>query len=213
MRPETFFILAIFGFSFLFGSIPFGYLISRFFNKGDLRKQGSGNTGATNVTRVLGFWPAGALTFLLDALKGTFSVFLVSSPLGLRVAEWFFDLSGFSSPLWVVWTTGFFAVLGHCYSPWLFCKGGKGVATGFGVLLFLSPCAALVGLVAFAFTFLQNRMGSLASLMGLWATVVTHCALYPINHHLFAGLALVLLILFRHESNIDALLAGTEKTL
>lgn len=203
-------IAIILGFSFLMGSIPFGLIVSRFFSKNDIRNSGSGNIGATNVTRVLGFWPAGALTFLCDVLKGALPVLLVS-PVGFQVWVLTLGLDHQTPASALSWTAAFCAVLGHCYSPWLFFKGGKGVATGFGALLVLSPLAALIGLLGFVLTFLQNRIGSLSSLMGLLVATGAQFALYPLQPDWLAGAAMVFLILLRHEKNLTALLEGREK--
>ena len=134
--------------AFLMGSIPFGLLVARIFKVKDLTSQGSGNIGATNVSRVLGFWPAGALTFALDLLKGILPV-LALLPMGSQIWLGTFGLPETDFSATAIWSAGLFAVLGHCYSPWLHFKGGKGVATGFGVLVVLSPLAGLAGILAF----------------------------------------------------------------
>lgn len=206
--------LVILVLSFLAGSIPFGLLMARVFGAGDLRAQGSGNIGATNVSRVIGFWPAGFLTFLLDALKGSAAILLAG--------QW-------SEPLWegwldfpaqhwelgdlpLVWTSGLFAVLGHCFSPWLKFKGGKGVATAFGVIGVLSPWAALAGGAGFLLVFLATRLGSLSSLVGLLLVAVAHGVLpsSEAGPHLWSGALILFVILIRHEKNLDALLDGRE---
>jgi glycerol-3-phosphate acyltransferase PlsY len=204
--------------SFLLGSIPFGLLMARTFNVKDLQNKGSGNIGATNVSRVAGFWPAGALTFLLDVLKGSLPVVILSLP---AVQGWW---SGWWESLGhpgieisenTIWLAGFSAVLGHCFSPWVRFKGGKGVATGFGAILILSPWAGLAGILAFAFTFLKTRIGSLSSITGLIVVAVAHLVIH--DHHaygsnLWIGAAILFLILVRHESNLDSLLAGQERS-
>lgn len=199
----------VFGLSFLIGSIPFGLLIARAFKVQDLREKGSGNIGATNVSRVVGFWPAGFMTFALDVGKGALCVFL-TSPLALRgwgelLRNSHLDLSPFQ-----IWATGFFVVLGHCYSPWLKFNGGKGVATGFGALMVLAPISALAGLIGFILVFLQSRIASLASISGLLIAAVSYLVLNPFGPQIWAGAAMIFIILLRHESNIDALLEGRE---
>ena len=196
-------------FAFLLGSIPFGLIVARLFKVKDLTERGSGNIGATNVSRVLGFWPAGALTFALDLLKGALPVLAVL-PEGSRLWMGAFGLPETELSEAVRWAVGLFAVLGHCYSPWLHFKGGKGVATGFGAVLVLSPLSGLAGLVAFGVTFLSTRIGSLSSLSGLIVASVCHLVFEPIGAHLWAGALLVFVILIRHEVNIDALLDHRE---
>jgi len=196
--------------AFLMGSIPFGLLVARIFKVKDLTSQGSGNIGATNVSRVLGFWPAGALTFALDLLKGILPV-LALLPMGSQIWLGTFGLPETDFSATAIWSAGLFAVLGHCYSPWLHFKGGKGVATGFGVLVVLSPLAGLAGILAFGITFLSKRIGSLASLAGLIVASVFHVVFEPGGAHLIPGALLVFLILIRHEANIDALLDQRER--
>lgn len=203
--------------AFLIGSIPFGLLIARAFHVRDLTRKGSGNIGATNVSRVVGFWPAGFLTFVLDVGKGAVPLLVLAftglyGSLASRLGGLPTDATPSGSPLWIIWTAGLFTVLGHCYSPWLQFRGGKGVATGFGVLLVLSPVSALAGIAAFALSFLGTRIGSLSSLAGLSMTVVAYLALNRVGVHAWAGAAIVLVILGRHRANIQALLEGTEKS-
>jgi len=103
--------------SFLFGSIPFGMFIARSFGVGDIRAEGSGNIGATNVARVAGFWPAGFLTLFLDVLKGL----LVIVPVKLN----WLGLDHFQPSQELLWSIGLAAVIGHCFTPWLKFQGGK----------------------------------------------------------------------------------------
>jgi glycerol-3-phosphate acyltransferase PlsY len=203
---------------FLLGSVPFGLLMARAFSVGDLQKRGSGNIGATNVSRVIGFWPAGALTFVLDMLKGAVPVFLVTFP--STQAWWTSWWEGLGHPgveitTNVIWMVGLSAILGHCFSPWVKFKGGKGVATGFGVILILSPWAALGGILMFAFTFFKTKMGSLASISGLGAVAMVYLVMH--DHHDYGsynwiGVAILFLILIRHEPNLDRLLQGQESS-
>ncbi|MGK5082288.1 glycerol-3-phosphate acyltransferase [Bdellovibrionota bacterium FG-1] len=197
---------------FLLGSIPFGFLVARVFHVSNLTVRGSGNIGATNVSRVLGFWPAGFLTLLMDVAKGAVPLWLVQREwIQQGLIQWSGSPeSAFNSV--EVWFGAFFAVLGHCYSPWLRFRGGKGVATGFGVLLILSPISAAFGIMGFGIAFLKSRMGSLASISGLAVAAVAHLVLEPMDAHLWAGAALILVILIRHEGNLDAILQDREKT-
>src|SRR5215472_17253543 len=126
--------LGLIALAYLFGSIPFGLILSKLLGARDVRKSGSGNIGATNVARVAR--PvAGILTLLLDVAKGTLAVWL-----GER-------FSGHSAAILML--AGIAALLGHCYPLWLKFKGGKGVATALGVFLVLSPWAALSALAFF----------------------------------------------------------------
>ena len=191
----------------ILGSIPFGVIVARIYKIDDLQSRGSGNIGATNVSRVLGFWPAGAIVFSLDLFKGALPILLVKAGVASRYGYTAADVS--EAALWLI---GFCAVAGHCFSPWVGFKGGKGVATGIGVLLALSPWAGLAGILAFGLTFYEKRTGSLASLAGLMIAAATHLVLYPPGAYLWFGGLIVWLIVIRHEKNIDALLQNRENS-
>ena len=186
--------------SYLLGSIPFGVILAKLFGGADVRKSGSGNIGATNVARVAG--PiAGALTLLLDAAKGWLAVWLAGRVMrgeaGLLVAA------------------GFFALLGHCFPPWLRFRGGKGVATAAGVFAALCPEAMVAALILFALIVWFWRYVSLASLAAaaaipllvyfLWAP---HFA--PPDIVTFGSLAIAALVIFQHRGNIGRLARGEE---
>lgn len=188
--------------AFLLGSIPFGFLISKLYGVGNLREQGSGNIGATNVTRVLGFWPAGFLTFFLDALKGV----LLILPFQFHwVPEALFPSS---NPL--LWSVGLLAVIGHCFSPWLNFKGGKGVATTFGVIFALAPFSGLVGGAVFGLTYYATRIGAAGSLLGLLAAISVYRLFYPFDTSMLIFALMVLVTIYRHESNLDGLLSDAK---
>lgn len=198
-------------FAFLLGSVPFGLLVGRVFHAGDVRKQGSGNIGATNVTRVAGL-RAGLTVFVLDLIKGAIPAFLGGfEPLWTLMEK----APQLAAPLHAgtaaAWAGGLFAVLGHCFSPWLKLKGGKGVATGFGAILVLAPIPALVGFVMAFLIFLNRRMVSISCIGGIAVAAVTCVLLGPVEPSLFFGAVMIAVILFRHEENIDALLEGRER--
>lgn len=182
--------------SFLIGSIPFGYLIGRFFYRTDLRKSGSGNIGAMNALRTLGKGGAIAV-LLLDAAKGFLPVFVLAG-YSLRLAS-------FAAAC---------AVLGHCFSPWLGWKGGKGVATSFGAILALSWPALLVVVLAWvAGAIVFSRYSSVGSML---ANIVAPFALYVFTHSLAAalyGAFVAILIVWTHRENIARLRQGTEGPL
>lgn len=189
--------------SFLLGSIPFGLMIAKIYGVENLRGQGSGNIGATNVARVIGFWPAGFLTFFLDALKGLVIIAPIKQgwvPEGL--------VPGTNTFLWSV---GLAAMVGHCFSPWLRFNGGKGVATTFGVIGFLAPWSGVVGAVVFGLTYLATRVGAAGSLLGLLAAISVHRIFYPFEPSMFLFGLMVAVAIYRHESNLDGLLATKAK--
>jgi acyl-phosphate glycerol 3-phosphate acyltransferase len=196
--------------AYVIGSIPFGYLVAR--AKGvDIFQQGSGNIGATNVGRVLG-WRYGILVFVLDFLKGALAVLAIG--LFPSVFHRLSPESGSRDDLAVV--AGLAALLGHIFSPFLRFKGGKGVATGAGVVAVLVPIPAAAALVMWLAVLVVSCYVSLASLTAALALCVVRlltCAepLAPGERILtaFCGLA-ALLVLARHRANIARLLAGNE---
>jgi len=200
-------ILAVVVAAYLLGSIPTGFLLYRLFRRQDIRALGSGNIGATNVLRH-GGKGLGIVTFILDALKGCASVWLG----GLLGAL----LMPTAAPHTAQAIAALSAVLGHMFTCWLHFRGGKGVATGFGVFLVAAPWAALAAISLFALTCVITRYVSLASIVGtasfpLFAWFLTVTPPPPI---LFAvECAVALLIIVRHYQNIARLLTGTESRI
>jgi acyl phosphate:glycerol-3-phosphate acyltransferase len=195
-------LLLIAAISYLLGSIPFGYLLVRIFRGEDVRRSGSGNIGATNVSRqspVLG-----VITLMLDALKGSAAVALAAYLSGPR---------GASKPYELISLAALFAVLGHMFPIWLKFRGGKGVATGLGSFLIIAPKAVLIAAGIFFVVVLLFRYVSLGSIASVAAFPVVVWLLHEYGN---AWLALAfmsmasLLIVARHHENIRRLLAGTE---
>jgi len=190
--------------AYLLGSIPSGYLLMRFVRKQDIRSLGSGNIGATNVLRS-GAKGLGAATFLFDLLKGALAVML-----GARLAT-----IGFP-PLQVHSAEALAAVcavLGHMFPIWLGLRGGKGVATAFGVFVVLAPWAALGSLVVFIVVFALGRFVSLASILSAAAFPLLAWFLVPYSRTsiVFGVIVFVAaLIIIKHAQNIQRLMAGTE---
>lgn len=180
---------------FFLSSIPFGYVIGRL--KGiDIRQHGSGNIGATNVSRVLGK-KYGALVLILDALKGALPVLAVKL---------------FGLPFEYQVLTGLFAVLGHCFSPFLRFKGGKGVATGLGAFIVISPKITLLAFFIFLTVFLLTRYVSLSSITAALSYPILFRFLEKPSELSFILISLTsLVIVAKHHSNIERLLKGEEK--
>ncbi|ADV47150.1 glycerol-3-phosphate 1-O-acyltransferase PlsY [Nitratifractor salsuginis] len=183
--------------AYLIGSIPFGYLLAKNFAGVDVKQEGSGNIGATNVLRVLKQRdPAlakklGAATLFLDAIKGVV-ILLIAKMLG-------------ASPS-TLWTIAVLAVWGHCFSIFLGFDGGKGVATGFGVLLFLLPIPTLIALAAWAVAAKTLKISSLSSLIALAALMIASYLLYPegvpgIGTHAPVWI-IALTVLYKHIPNL-----------
>ncbi len=202
--------------AYLIAGIPFGYLLAKQFAGVDIKEAGSGNIGATNVLRVvkeqdpklakkLGATNVlrvvkeqdpklakklGATTLFLDAIKGV-TVILVAKVLG--------------APESVLWTIAVLAVVGHCFSLFLGFEGGKGVATGFGVLLVMMPIPALIAIVVWLGAAKGLKISSLSSLIGLAAFIIASYVMYPevpgIGSH--APIWIIAFIIFyKHIPNI-----------
>ncbi|HVU07511.1 MAG TPA: glycerol-3-phosphate 1-O-acyltransferase PlsY [Verrucomicrobiae bacterium] len=220
--PEIWIYIVIALGAYLLGSIPFGFLVAR--AKGiDIRKVGSGNIGATNAMRVLGK-PAGIFVLLVDAAKGFVACYLgvfiwicyLNSFNGLHPAD--FDSSAINKAIDsfpnVPIISGIFAVLGHNYTCWLKFKGGKGIATSAGVYLALAPVALGIALAVFILAVLATRYMSVGSIAAAIALPAAVWILPP--HNLFLGIvttALGVLAIWKHKSNIQRLMAGTENRL
>ena len=181
--------------SFFVGAIPFGLVVSQVFFRRDLRSEGSGNIGAANALRSLG--KGGAIAVLvLDALKGALPV-VAGRALGSET---------------LALTAAFAAILGHCFSPFLNFRGGKGVATNLGAVLAIAWPAGgifaviwLVVVLATGFSSAGSLLASLAMAPALWWLDGPPAGIY--------GLASALLIVFMHRANIVRLRAGTESVL
>ena len=183
--------------AYLVGSIPFGYLIVRGKIGADIRQSGSGGTGATNVSRRAGK-AAGVLTLVLDALKG-FAAVLVAARL--------------TDGDWMIAAAAIAVLVGHIFPVWLGFRGGKGVATGAGVFLFLAPFALLCAGVLFLAMVFLTRYVSLGSMI---AAATIPLFVWLERHSwpaLIAAAVGALLIVFAHRGNIERLTHGTESRI
>jgi glycerol-3-phosphate acyltransferase PlsY len=193
--------------SFLFGGIPFGFIIVKLVKGVDIRTVGSGNIGATNVARVLGKW-AFAVVFILDFLKGILPVLLFSFLL--------FKLDEDIHLILLKVLMGLSAIFGHMFTPYLKFKGGKGVATSCGVFFGLAPLATAVALAVWLVVLGLSRYVSLSSMCAAAALPV---AFILTADGPFAGERIItlfcmvaaVLVIVRHASNIRRLLKGTER--
>jgi glycerol-3-phosphate acyltransferase PlsY len=182
--------------AYILAGIPFGYLLAKQFAGVDIKSAGSGNIGATNVLRVVKekdpklAKKLGAITLFLDAIKGVV-VILIAKVLG--------------APEGVLWTLAVLAVLGHCFSVFLAFEGGKGVATGFGVLLVMMPIPALIAIATWLVAAKGLKISSLSSLIGLIAFIIASYIIYPevpkIGSH--APIWIIAIVIFyKHIPNI-----------
>ena len=181
---------------YLCGSVPFGVLLTRWRRGVDVRSAGSGNIGATNVTRVAGK-RLGAVVLGLDALKGALpvllSVRLQPAAPGLHAA------------------VGLAAFFGHVYPIWLRLRGGKGVATALGVLLALVPQAALAGAVVYVAVVAARRVSSLGSLAGALTAVAVAVGTARAPEYALLALLLLLLVVWTHRGNIARIVRRSER--
>ncbi len=191
-----FFIIA-----YLVGSIPFGLLLAKQFAGVDVKKSGSQSIGATNVLRVVKETdPAlakklGAATLALDALKG----------IVVLAVAYFFGLSEAT-----LWGIGVLAVIGHCFSLYLNFEGGKGIATGLGVMMFMIPQETLIALVVWGVLAKTLKISSVSSLTGVLALAISSFFIHPQMAH--APVVLIVAILFyKHIPNIIRLFKGEEQ--
>jgi glycerol-3-phosphate acyltransferase PlsY len=197
--------------AYLLGSIPSGYVLVRVFRHQDIRQSGSGNIGATNVLRSGGKGLAAA-TFFMDMLKGCAAVWLGGAMGGL--------LAPGAAPDDMQALAALVAVLGHIFPVWLGFKGGKGVATGFGVFLVASPWAALAAISVFIVVLALSRYVSLASVLGAgsfplfaWRLGRIHVCADRTPFFVAVEIAVALLLIAKHHQNIRRLLTGTESKL
>ena len=188
----TYIFVAIF--AYLLGSIPMGLLLTKLAGRGDLRRVGSGNIGATNVMRVGGLRLAG-LVWLMDMAKAALAVLIGGAVGGDVFAAW----------------CGFMAVIGHCFPVWLGFRGGKGISCLFGVLLATSPLAFVICGIEWLIVALSTGYSSLGA-------VIVFCLIPVLGFVLgtgtgFAFLAIALICLWRHRENIGRLVGGTESKI
>jgi acyl phosphate:glycerol-3-phosphate acyltransferase len=185
---------------YLLGSIPFGLMLAKLLGAGDVRKEGSGNVGATNVARVAGT-AAGVATLALDAAKGAAAVWIA-----MRFAN--------ESAAWMV-IAGMAAMIGHCFPVWLRFHGGKGVATAAGMFLALCPLAALGAIGVFILVVLFWRYVSLGSIAAAAAMPLLVYFLWAPHHApplmvTFGAFAAAMLVVYKHDANIQRLVEGRE---
>jgi len=189
--------------AYLIGGIPFGLLLAKKFAGVNVKDSGSGSIGATNVLRVVKEKnPAlakklGIATLALDALKGVL-VLTVAYFMGLTEAT--------------LWGIAVLAVIGHCFSPYLGLEGGKGIATGMGVMMFMLPQETLIALVVWGVLAKTVKISSLSSLSGVLVLFIASFYLHPEMAHAPVGF-IVFILFYKHIPNIIRLFSGQEKAV
>lgn len=207
--------------SYLLGSFPTGYILTKRIKNIDIREHGSNSTGATNTTRVLGL-KYGLITILGDCLKG---IIIMAILLIFNLEQlYLFD----NDKINILPLYGFFAVIGHIYPIYLNFKGGKAVATSFGIVLFLSPLMALIGALVFILIVIFTKYVSLGSILGAISIFISTMIfsvfniktivlgsnnnIIPIEYPIIIGL-LTLIIIVRHRENIKRLIHNNENKI
>lgn len=187
--------------AYLLGGIPFGLILAKVFAGVNIKEAGSQSIGATNVLRVVKETnpslakKLGAATLALDALKGIAIVVLAK----------YLEMSDS-----VQWTVAVLAVLGHCFSPYLWFEGGKGVATGMGVMAVMLPVETAIALVVWAVGAKVIRISSLSSMAGLAALIMASFIIHPQITHVPA-LFIAFILVYKHIPNFIRLIRGEEK--
>ena len=181
-------------FSYLIGSVPSGLVFAKILNKGDIRKSGSGNIGATNALRIGGKL-LGALTLTFDLLKGL-AVIIISKLLDQQF----------------VGIYGFICIIGHIFPLWLKFKGGKGVATMFGVVIGMHPLIGIITIIIWIIIFKISKTSSIASLFSIILSVIIISFEGDYINSIFTVLSLFLIV-YKHKDNIIRLYKGEESQI
>ncbi len=193
--------------AYLIGGIPFGLLLAKYFGGADIKSEGSGSIGATNVLRVIKkrdpslAKKLGAATLLLDALKGLI-VLVIAGMVGVSEET--------------KWAIAILAVVGHCFSPYLKFEGGKGVATGVGVMIYMLPVETIIAIIVWAVCIKIFKISSLSSLLALTSLVLASFVLHPdmpVIHTHAPVIILFFIIVYKHIPNIINLFQGKEKRI
>lgn len=181
---------------YLLGSIPFGYIIGKLFKKTDIREYGSGNIGTTNAFRILGPSLA-SLVLIGDIGKGIFSIYLVR----------FLNIDN----LFILTIAGLAVICGHDWSLFLRFKGGKGVATTFGVIFSFNLVISILAVIVWVIIIIFTKYASLASISSLTAVVIFMILLKQPYEYVIFSIIILILTVFRHKENIKRLRLGKEK--
>ena len=201
---NSFLILIFFSlFGYLIGSIPFGLILTKSSGLGDIRNIGSGNIGATNVLRT-GNKKLAFFTLIMDAGKGAFAIYL-----GVLLFN-FLEISNFASLELLKSMIAILSVIGHCFPIWLKFKGGKGVATGLGAILFLNLTIGIIALLIWIIIAKLFKMSSLSALFTYFMIPILMYYYDKENSFFIASLLITIICWFQHRQNIKRLLNGLE---
>ena len=195
--------LSVFLFGYFMGSIPFGLLLTKISGLGDIRNIGSGNIGATNVLRT-GNKKVAFLTLILDGTKGTLAIYVVSISQSFVEFNLANNINHFQSLVAVS------AVIGHCFPIWLNFKGGKGVATGFGTIIFINMYVGVLALLIWVSIAKLFRISSLSALISYLFIPILMFFFTSEKSFFIASILISLICYLQHRENIKRLLNGSE---
>ena len=197
------FLTIFFLFGYFMGSIPFGLLLTKISGLGDIRNIGSGNIGATNVLRT-GNKKIALLTLILDGSKGTLAIYIVNIYTSFIELDYSNNIDFFQSVVAVS------AVIGHCFPIWLNFKGGKGVATGFGAIIFLNISVGVIALLIWVLIAKLFKISSLSALISYFFIPILMFFFASENTFLVASLLISLICFLKHKENIKRLINRSE---
>jgi acyl phosphate:glycerol-3-phosphate acyltransferase len=206
--------VALVALAYLIGSIPFSFLVAKFFVGKDVRAEGSGNVGATNVARTAGRW-AGLLALALDIVKGYAAVAIARWLVAQEAWPFEPGLAPWESREGWIALAGLIAVLAHMFPVWLRFHGGKGVATAAGVIVALDPLVMAGAILVFAIVLLASRYVSLASILTAASVplLFRFLAIDAPFWRIVASFVFSLAVIVKHHSNISRIVQGTERKL
>jgi len=198
------FLSLFFTFGYFVGSIPFGLILAKAYGLGDIRKIGSGNIGATNVLRT-GNKKIALMTLLLDGIKGAFAIFITREAFNYEILT-----NLINDIIFFECVVGVAAVIGHCFPIWLKFKGGKGVATGFGIILCFDLLVGILSLITWLLIIKLFKVSSLSALVSYFFIPIFIFLNSPENNFFISSIIISCICFFKHRENIKRLLTGSE---
>jgi len=198
------FLSLFFTLGYFVGSIPFGLILAKAYGLGDIRKIGSGNIGATNVLRT-GNKKIALMTLLLDGIKGAFAIFITREAFNYEILT-----NLINDIIFFECVVGVAAVIGHCFPIWLKFKGGKGVATGFGIILCFDLLVGILSLITWLLIIKLFKVSSLSALVSYFFIPIFIFLNSPENNIFISSIIISCICFFKHKENIKRLLTGSE---
>ena len=198
------FLSLFFTLGYFVGSIPFGLILAKAYGLGDIRKIGSGNIGATNVLRT-GNKKIALMTLLLDGIKGAFAIFITREVFNYEILT-----NLINDIIFFECVVGVAAVIGHCFPVWLKFKGGKGVATGFGIILCFDLLVGILSLITWLLIIKLFKVSSLSALVSYFFIPIFIFLNSPENNIFISSIIISCICFFKHKENIKRLFTGSE---